>query len=71
MNMIEKVAKAINLDPGNMEHRNIAKAAIEAMREPTPEMLDAVTAADQTEPFSNATVSGMFGEMIDAALEHK
>lgn len=49
--------------------RHTARAAIEAMREPTPEMLDAVTAADQAEPFSNSTVSSMFGEMIDAALE--
>ena len=45
-----------------------ARAAIAAMRVPTQNMLDAVTAADQSEPFSDETVTGIFNEMIDAAL---
>lgn len=48
-----------------------AKAAIEAMRDPTEDMLDAVTAFDQAEPLSNETMTGVFNNMIDAALESK
>ncbi|MDX1158405.1 hypothetical protein GOL34_25255 [Sinorhizobium medicae] len=36
-------------------------------KEPTQEMLDAVTAADQQEPFSDKTMRGVFVEMLSAS----
>lgn len=36
-------------------------------KEPTQEMLDAVTAADQHEPFSDETMRGIFVDMLAAA----
>lgn len=71
MNMIEKIARAINLDPGNMEHRNIAKSAIEAMREPTPEMLEAAidwhdhVAAEETYPMARGVMRAAVGAALD------
>jgi hypothetical protein len=49
-------------------YRDLARAAIEAMREPTQAMLDTVTAYDQEEPFSDATMRSVYQEMIGAAL---
>lgn len=46
-----------------------ARVAIEAMREPTQAMLDAVTAYDQQEPFSDATMRSVYQEMIGTALD--
>lgn len=37
-------------------------------KEPTQEMLDAVTAADQHKPWDNKTMAGVYREMIHAAL---
>lgn len=78
MNMIEKVARAIEeniaavLPAGvTVDFRYAALAALEAMREPTPEMLEAATgwydhvAADETYPMAR----GVMRAAIGAALE--
>ena len=77
MSMVEKVARAIlNAHAGDIPVHDAdlqwswwieeARAAIEAMREPTPEMIDAgrfrYTLADET-------VEKSWGYMIQAALE--
>lgn len=68
MTMVEKVGLAIGakvgqwLDTGKqMPLNEIARAAIEAMREPTPEMLNAMHAPDEHARIEWAAV-------IDAAL---
>lgn len=39
--MIYRVVRSLNLDPSNAEHRNMAKAALKSLREPTNEMIAA------------------------------
>ncbi len=62
MTMIEKVARAIDQQVGTkrIDRLEIARAAIEAMQEPTEEMLEA---ADK----SNVYAEG-YRNMINAAL---
>jgi hypothetical protein len=79
MNMIERVARAIyrtlafgnELDKAEKEiqtlYKNIAKAAIEAMREPTYEMLEPVTNADGC--FKAIDPKKAYQVIIDAALK--
>lgn len=83
MTMVEKVARAISaqLEEYGLEAyevaeadgragwaHEIARAAIDAMRDPTDEMLD----AGQTPGWSRWEVRGRFNLMIDAALkEHE
>lgn len=88
MNMIEKVARALSVADGNHAdacsndedetpawtlYTNSAKAAIEAMREPTPEILEAAldwhdhVAADETYPMARGVIRAAVG----AALEEK
>jgi hypothetical protein len=72
MNMITKVARSLNLDPSDAEHRNMAKAAIKAMREPTDAMCIAGQAFMESEIGSSATLQGCsYMEMIDAALKEE
>lgn len=79
-NMIERVGRAI-LDEsknfGALAHyptgdysieRRLARAAIEAMREPTDEMIAAGALVEQR---VLTTVSAIYGGMIDAALSPK
>jgi hypothetical protein len=65
MNMIEKVARAINdaegFGNGWQYYCKTAKAAIEAMREPTEEM------KDKDNPCMNIYIHA-YQEMIDVAL---
>jgi hypothetical protein len=67
MNMIEKVARAINdaegFANGWQYYCKAAKAAIEAMREPTKEM--------KAEIWFNYDVETGYREMVDAALNGK
>lgn len=75
--MIEQVAKAIATEnlgremvtPGDL-HRRLARAAIAAMREPTPKMIDAGDEA-QTENGEPVALSAIvpWQAMIDAALK--
>ena len=77
--MIERVARAIctklggiwteagpDNDPDDFcdEYRRIARAAIEEMREPTTAMLFGTKSE-----FSEISLGGVWGEMIDAALK--
>jgi len=73
MSMIERVARAIqdrcrergfNVCPAPLVH-HIAAAAIEAMREPTEEMVDACDINIPTE----GMIYGVWRDMIDAALK--
>lgn len=87
-NMVEKVARAINdaLVPrfgaqnwqaidenARNSFREQARAAIEAMREPTEEMLQAGTnAVDDGETYScRAKAEGAYYDMLSAALSPK
>jgi hypothetical protein len=66
--MIERVAKAINdamLQHGDYKPDELARAAIEAMREPSEEM---VFAGDAFEP-DGISAEAIWIAMIDAALE--
>ena len=76
MNMIERVAQAMaDADdiPGTTHYEGMARAAIEAMREPTKAMLDAGWEAP-----ADVGLDGLLSEsmrsswcaMIDAALNH-
>ncbi len=67
MNMIEKVAKAMALYEDSMEdywkrYTGLAKAAIEAMREPSEEMIY----QGPGDPYMDKEV---WAKMIDAALK--
>lgn len=75
--MIERVAKAIN--DAMLRHRDytpdeLARAAIAAMRDCTPEMLDAGSAAHpaggyRRETLLNDIIECEWVAMVDAALE--
>ena len=70
--MIDRVAKAINdtmLQHGDYKPDELARAAIEAMREPTDEMYQGVCALDKMWRDSNS--AEIWQAMIDAALEKK
>lgn len=73
MNMIEKVARAIenkcssHLDIGARGAVLLSKAAIEAMREPTDEMINA---AIKARPYCiESEIKSMHVAMIDVALK--
>lgn len=72
--MIERVARALSATQGMYwtEHLRAARAAIEAMREPTDRMLDAGVAANTVELPSGGqiivAVDPAWDAMIDAAL---
>jgi hypothetical protein len=76
-NMVEKVAKAINdamLQRGDYKPDELARAAIAAMRDCTPEMLDAGSAAHpvggyRRETLLNDIIECEWAAMVDAALE--
>jgi hypothetical protein len=75
-NMIERVAKAINdvYEPGYYNPKSLARAAIAAMRDCTPEMLDAGSAAHPAGGYTRGTLLNDIIEcewvaMCDAALE--
>jgi len=78
-NMIERVAKAINdamLQRGDYKPDELARAAIAAMRNCTPEMLDAGSAAHPAGGYTRGTLLNDIIEcewvaMCDAALEKK
>jgi hypothetical protein len=75
--MIERVAKAINdamLQHGDYKPDELARAAIAAMRDCTPEMLDAGSAAHPAGGYTRGTLLNDIIEcewvaMVDAALE--
>jgi hypothetical protein len=75
--MIERVAKAINdamLQHGDYKPNELARAAIAAMRDCTPEMLDAGSAAHPANGYTRWTLLNDIIEcewvaMCDAALE--
>jgi hypothetical protein len=75
--MVEKVAKAINdtmLNYGDYKPIGLARAAIAAMRDCTPEMLDAGSAAHpvggyRRETLLNDIIECEWVAMVDAALE--
>ena len=77
MDMVEKVAKAINdtmLNYGDYKPIGLARAAIAAMRDCTPEMLDAGSAAHpaggyRRETLLNDIIECEWIAMVDAALE--
>lgn len=73
MDMVEKVAKAINdtmLNYGDYKPIGLARAAIAAMREPTDEMLDAATRSEGDGNLET-DARNTYHAMIDAALEEK
>lgn len=78
MNMIEKVARAIEenvaaaLPAGvTVDYRYAALASIEAMREPTPEMLEAAidwhdhVEAEETYPMARGVMRAAIGAALD------
>lgn len=75
--MIERVAKAINdamLRSGDYTPEELARAAIAAMRDCTPDMLDAGSAAHpvggyRRETLLNDIIECEWKAMVDAALE--
>lgn len=80
MEMVERVARAISVaikyndvlahysyEQRQAEMNDVARAAIEAMREPTPEMLDALNAKAQCIGY----LPEGYDAMIDAALPPK
>lgn len=73
--MIDRVAKAIaeywereGFDPSEPS-AGAARAAIEAMREPTDDVSEAVRAAGRAEPGKLITGKQMYQAVIDAALK--
>ena len=75
--MIERVAKCIYADGGLSlnECRGLARAAIKAMRDCTPAMLDAGSAAHpvggyRRETLLNDIIECEWIAMVDAALEY-
>jgi hypothetical protein len=77
-NMIERVADAIisQHDTYHSTFLDSARAAIAAMREPTPAMLEAADAVMLHRPVVEkpdrlSTLTLVFNAMIDAALEDK
>ena len=75
-NMIERVAKAINdamLQHGDYKPNELARAAIAAMRDCTPAMLDAGTTAHPRgytrETLLTDIIEAEWRVMCDAALE--
>jgi len=73
--MIERVAKAINdvYEPGYYNPKSLARAAIAAMRDCTPAMLDAGSAAHPAGGYKRDTLLNDIIEcewraMVDAAL---
>ena len=72
MNMIERVAKAINdamLQHGDYKPDELARAAIAAMREPTDRMVHVGTMNNLRQDVF--FMVGICKNMIDAALEEK
>ena len=77
MNMIERVAKALNdamIKHGDYKPDELARAAIAAMRDCTPAMLDAGSAAHPAggyvrETLLNDIIECEWVAMCDAALE--
>ena len=75
--MVERVATAIQrtfkergaLQPSMQEARVMARAAIEAMREPTEEMVDAGFPAINNYPAPYNQMKFGYQAMIDAALQ--
>jgi len=76
--MVERVAQAINEEQhqrhmfgnrGMPEHEALARAAIEAMREPTDEMFQAVCAQLDALDKKGFTPKEWFSRMVDAALK--
>ena len=68
MTMIERVAKAIYERRGN--YTDMAKAAIEAMREPTNKQIDAAILGDNYWSINSIPrVQRAYRAMIDAALD--
>jgi len=74
-NMIERVAKAINdvYEPGYYNPKSLARAAIAAMRDCTPAMLDAGSAAHPAGGYARETlltdiIEAEWRAMCDAAL---
>lgn len=65
MNMIDKVEAAVRKEfwENNGSYRDVAKAVIEAMREPTEEMIVKV-------PIGYCTASEVWSKMIDVALKN-
>lgn len=71
--MIERVAKAILEEQrknrsGFPDNRDLARAAIEAMREPTKAMLDASYRRNDDNDSEEATLAN-YQDMIDEALK--
>ena len=71
--MIERVERAIAQclnEPGQCSYRDIAHAAIEAMREPSDAMVDAAWASWE-DPEGSKGFVGAWQAMIDIALDEK
>lgn len=70
MSMIERVAKALEdaTDKGFATWEEAARAAIEAMREPTPLMLARVSGLSPGGPSPSAHVLERWHSALDAAL---
>lgn len=69
--MIERVAKALRDSHGRTGHsfEDDARAAMEAMRSPTPQMLDSGAEAHAGRGYVTATsIDYLWEAMIDAAL---
>jgi hypothetical protein len=68
-NMIERVAKAMRAESGGkpFSWENAARAAIEALRQPTEEMIEAGDMVLDSEYFSGEPVD-VWRAMIDATL---
>ena len=79
MDMVERVAKAINdamLKYGDYRPIGLARAAIKEMRNCTPAMLDAGSAAHPAGGYTRGTllndiIEAEWRAMCDAALEEK
>lgn len=76
MNMVERVARAMALAnwPDDSRWKNYeksARAAIEAMREPTEAMVDAAYANMDKNRYEQGNPASDYAAMIDAALTHE
>jgi hypothetical protein len=70
MDMLEKVARAIAeaMEGGGFLWPDVAHAALEAMREPTEEML--IAGIESRDSGAGGTISEIWRAMIDAVLKN-
>jgi hypothetical protein len=67
------IANALDSDPNyrpaGVDLDKVARAAVTAMREPTPAMVRAAFDLANRDPLGSVSYAGLFRAMIDAALE--